>query len=84
MAIVTARIDEELKKKMAQMRRINWSEVIRDAILHKIEEEELWKAVNSRKLAEAAIQTDSLRRKIEGWDSTAEIRRWRERGGSGG
>lgn len=82
MAIVTVRIDEELKKKMAQMKRINWSEVIRDAIMRKIEEEELWKNVNRKKLIEAAMQTDSLRRKMEGWDSVAEVRRWRERGGS--
>ncbi len=77
MPIVTVRVDEELKKKMDEHKEVNWSEVTRRAIEEKISEYELWQRVNIQLLREAASETDSLRRKIEGWNSIAEIRRWR-------
>ena len=79
MAIITMRIDDTLKKKMEAMRQINWSEVARRAIEEKIRQLELWQPLDVEKLREASKDTDSLRRTIEGWDSTAEVRRWRER-----
>lgn len=71
MASVTVRIPEELRKKMGQLKNVNWSEVIRSAI-----EEEIRKA----KMREASKRIDELREKhkIE-WDSTKVIREWRER-----
>jgi hypothetical protein len=79
MAVITMRIGDDLKKKMETMKEINWSEVARKAIEEKIRETELWERVDVAKLRDAAKDTDSLRRSVEGWDSTEEIRRWRER-----
>lgn len=71
MASVTVSIPEELRKKMGQLKNVNWSEVIRSAI-----EEEIRKA----RMREASKRIDELRgkHKIE-WDSTKVIREWRER-----
>ncbi len=40
MATITVRISPEVKKLMKKYRYINWSEVVREAILNKIHEEE--------------------------------------------
>jgi hypothetical protein len=79
MAVITMRIDDVLKKKMESMKDVNWSEVARKAIEEKIREAELWERVDVVKLREASKDTDSLRRTVEGWNSTEEIRRWRDR-----
>jgi metal-responsive CopG/Arc/MetJ family transcriptional regulator len=83
MAIITVRIDDELKKRMEKEGHINWSEVIRRAIISRIEEEELWNSLDRRKLIKAASLNEAMRRRISGWDSVAEIRRWRELAGRG-
>ncbi len=83
MAIITVRIDDELKKRMEKEGHINWSEVIRRAIISRIEEEELWNSLDRRKLVKAASLNEAMRRRISGWDSVAEIRRWRELAGRG-
>ena len=77
--VVSARIDEETRRRMRRLPQVNWSEVIRGAIIEKILEEERRREVDPRDLREAAKITDSIRAKSEGWDSTEEIRRWRER-----
>jgi transcriptional regulator of met regulon len=77
--VVSARIDEDTRRRMRRLPHINWSEVIREAIAEKIEEEERRREVDLRVLREAARITDSLRAPAPGWDSTEEIRRWRER-----
>jgi len=77
--VVSARIDEETRRRMRRLPQVNWSEVIRGAIAEKIREEERRREVDPRDLREAAKITDSLRGKSEGWDITEEIRRWRER-----
>lgn len=71
MASITVRISEELKKEMAKIKDINWSEVLRHAI-----EQELKRA----RMQEASRKIDALREKstIE-WDSTKVIREWREK-----
>lgn len=79
MAIITLRVDDELKKKMEELKEVNWSEVARQAIREKIIETELWQPVNISLLKEASADTDALRRTIRGWESTTEIRKWRER-----
>ena len=84
MAIITVRIDDDLKKRMEKEGHINWSEVIRRAIVSRIEEEELWGTLDRRKLIKAASMNDAMRKKVSGWDSVAEIRRWRELAGRGG
>jgi len=83
MAIITVRIDDELKKRMEKEGHINWSEVIRRAIVSRIDEEELWRELDRRKLTKAASLNEAMRRRVKGWDSVAEIRRWRELAGRG-
>ncbi len=77
--VVSARVDEETRNRMRRLAHVNWSEVIRVAIIEKLKEEETRRELNSVKLREAARSTDSLRRKYPKWDSTEEIRVWRER-----
>ena len=79
MAIVTLRVDDATKKKMEKLRGVNWSEVARKAIIEKIQEVEFWKPVDVAKMRAAAADMDRLMRKVEGWDSTTEIRKWRDR-----
>ena len=77
--IISVRIDKELKKEMDKLSYINWSEVIRQAIEKKIEEEK--SKIRERDIARikrASEITRKLRRRIEGWSSVEEIRRWRE------
>lgn len=76
MPVVSFRIDEKTKKKMRALKHINWSQLIRESIMHKIEEA---RRIDRALLLKAVEETDSLRRKVPGYDSTAEIRKWRER-----
>jgi negative regulator of sigma E activity len=78
-AIITVRIGENLKKKMEQLKEVNWSEVTRRAIEEKVREMELWRPLNLDRARKAAKDTDELRRKIVGWNSSEEIRKWRQR-----
>lgn len=72
MATITIRIDPEIKRRMRRYNYINWSEVIRRAILEKLNEEE------KKNLAEALLINEELRREApEGWDSTEVIKKWR-------
>lgn len=57
MGMVTVRVDEEIRRKMKELKHVNWSEVIRDAIRSKIEEEK------GSSLAKAVLITERLRRK---------------------
>jgi Arc/MetJ-type ribon-helix-helix transcriptional regulator len=73
MSIVTVRVDERTKKKMSELRHVNWSSVLREAIEKKLEQE------GDRDLAKALLANDKLRRKAPpGWDSIKVIRYWRE------
>lgn len=66
------RISPEIKKLMRKYRYINWSEIVREAILNKIQEEE------KKNLAEALLINEKLRRKApKNWDSTKVIKKWR-------
>jgi len=74
MAIISVRVSEDIKKRMDKLRHINWSEVIRRAIIKVLEEEE------GRNLARAVLLNEKIRKKApEGWDSVEVIRFWRER-----
>jgi len=79
MPIITVRIDDEMKRMMEKLKHINWSEVIRRAISKKIEEE-MERKVDRKRILWAAVKTEELRRRVEGWRSVDEIRRWREAG----
>ncbi|MCS7115652.1 MAG: ribbon-helix-helix domain-containing protein [Candidatus Bathyarchaeota archaeon] len=72
MKTLTVKVDEELREQMKKLRHVNWSEVIREAIRKKIEEE------NGRNIAEAVLINERLRRAApDGWDSAKVIREWR-------
>jgi len=77
--VISARVDKETRRRMKRLPHINWSQVIRDAIREKIREEERRPHVDPRELREAAAITDRVRAPSPGWDSTEEVRRWRER-----
>lgn len=79
LAIVTVRVDDATKRKMERLRGVNWSEVARAAFVERIQEAEFWKPADVAGMRKAAEEMDRLRRKVEGWDSTDEIRRWRAR-----
>lgn len=73
MAVISVRVSDEMKKRMEKLRHVNWSEVLRQAIVRVLEEEE------GRNLALALLLNEKVRKKApEGWDSTEFIRRWRE------
>ena len=72
MSTITVRVDPEVKRRMRRLSYVNWSEVVREAILRRLEEEE------RRRVAEALLINERLRRRApEGWSSVEVIRRWR-------
>jgi len=78
--VVSFRIDRKIKRKMDELKHINWSEIVRRAIIEAIRREE---AKNRKKdltkVRRAALRSERLSRKVDGWSSVEEIRRWRER-----
>ena len=80
MEVVSAKVDKETKKRMQRFSNINWSETIRNAIRERLEEEELRKRnVDLHEVEDACKITDSIRRPgRSGWNSTEEIRKWRD------
>lgn len=75
MPTVSVRVDEETKRRMDELN-VNWSAVLREHIDERLEESD------NRDLAQAVLLTERTRRSVDDWDSTDEIRRWRdERGG---
>jgi len=76
--VISARVNDETRRRMKRLPHINWSEVIREAITARLKREER-REVDPADLREAAKITDALRAPSPGWDSTEESRRWRER-----
>ncbi len=78
--VVSFRIDEWMKRKMDELKHINWSEVVRKTILDVIKREEAkLRSKDFDRLRRALLISEKLYRKIEGWNSVREIKRWRER-----
>ena len=78
MSVISVRIDEQTRRKMKLLSHLNWSEVIRQAIIQKIKEEENRKRrLDPKMLKEAAEITDKIRKPSPSWSSTEEIRKWR-------
>ena len=82
MAIVTVRVEDKLKSKMEKLPQVNWSEVIRSAIVRRISVEESLTArrsIDVNLLRQAIKDQDRLRAKSsEKWSGVEEIRKWRE------
>lgn len=74
-------MDEETKRRMARLRDIKWSEVLRMAIRRRLELEERRRAsVDRWEAMEAARRMDEFRSRIgpSDFDSTRTIRKGRE------
>lgn len=80
METVSAKIEKETKEKMKKLSYINWSEVIRETLRAKIEEEESKRrTLDSNLIKEGRNIAASVRKTSKGWNSTEEIRKWRDR-----
>ena len=74
MSIVTVRVDEETKRKMAELGHINWSGVLREAIQRKLEQEK------DRDMVKAVILNERVKRQApRDWNSLTVIKAWRKR-----
>jgi len=80
MKVVSLKVDDETKRRMEELRDINWSEVLRRAIQRRLQiEEELRKPIDRRRAIRAAEAIDKFRQKLlVGWKGAEEIRKWRE------
>jgi hypothetical protein len=76
--VVSSRIDEDTRRKMKRLRHVNWSEVMRQAILKKIEEETR-REIDPVEVKEAVRLMDQVRRPHGDYDGTEEIRKWRDK-----
>ncbi len=80
MEIITSRIDKKTKEKMKKLSYINWSAVIRESITARIREEESRNhAIDRSAIAEGKAIASGIRKSSTGWNSTEEIRKWRDR-----
>jgi hypothetical protein len=78
MPTMSTKIPENLKKRIEKLSHINWSEVMRTAVLKKVEEEEKRMIDRDSQRIDQTIQKmDLLRRKAKG-NTTEELRTWRE------
>jgi len=78
--VVSFRIDRELKRRMDELRHINWSEVVRRAIAEVVARELARREEKDfARIRRAVLRSKKLVRRVEGWSSVEEIRRWRER-----
>ena len=77
--IISVRIDKELRKKMRSHEEVNWSAVLRRAIIENLESRE---RVNFEKRKKAFAMMDEIRKSRVfdgGRNSTEIIREWRDK-----
>lgn len=76
--IVSLRIDENIHSRMKLHDEINWSAVLRNFVVNKLDELE---SINFERAKRAAKLIDSLRKstKVKGKSTTEIIREWREK-----
>ncbi|BFH74076.1 hypothetical protein SJAV_20200 [Sulfurisphaera javensis] len=80
MAIISIRVDDDLKKKMDELSYINWSEVIRSKIKEVIEEEERKKEKKDyKRIAEASLRSLEFYQIYGGKRSEETIREFRDK-----
>ena len=84
MGTLTVRIPDDLRRRMKRIKGVNWSEVVRDAIMERVMLEERIGKKNWRKVRMAVKKIDQIRESMErrygrsGYDSVELIRQWRE------
>jgi hypothetical protein len=77
--IINARIDKETKEKMKKFSYINWSDVIRESVLKRLRDEESREhVIDKEAVAEGIAKAAMIRKSSIGWNSTEEIRKWRD------
>ena len=60
---------------------INWSDVNRESVIRRItEEESKRRTINRNEIAEGIAIAAKVRKSSRGWNSTEEIRKWRDQG----
>lgn len=80
MEVVSVKVDKETRERMRRLSRVNWSETIRRAIEQAIEFEEFRERhVDPKDIEQGLAMASAVRRTAGGWDSTREIREWRDR-----
>lgn len=79
MEVVSVKVDKQIKDKMRRLSNVNWSEVIREALVKKIQQElSRTRTVDRKSLLEASSIADRMRKASAHWNSTEEIRKWRQ------
>jgi len=74
MVTISIRIEKALKEEMDRLSHLNWSEIIRQAIKVKINQE------GQKNLVKAILINEKIRKIApDGFDSTKIIREWRDR-----
>lgn len=81
MDVMSIRIDAGTKRRMADLRDVNWAEVVRETISERLAiEEELRQPIDRRKALRAAHGIDLIRGRTRPgrFDSQREVRKWRD------
>jgi len=78
MSTIDVRVDKETYRKMKLLSHIDWNKIARQAINTKIAEEEAKRRLDPNTLKEAAKMTDKISKTSPSWNSTKEIRKWRD------
>ncbi|OLS25477.1 MAG: hypothetical protein HeimC3_14660 [Candidatus Heimdallarchaeota archaeon LC_3] len=80
MSVFSLRIDPELKKKMDQLKHINWNEIVREFLKNKVEIVAKTRTINLIDRKNAIALSKALKQKSESennWNSTEELQKWR-------
>jgi len=81
---ITVRIPEDLKRRMNRLKGVNWSDVVREALLETIIIQEKMRERDWDLVKKAAREADELRIRLEArhgrcnYDSAETIRYWRD------
>jgi hypothetical protein len=81
MDVMSVRVDPDTKRRMGRLADVNWAEVIRETLRERLEsEEDLRKPLDRRRARRGARGIDAIRRSLRptSFDSTREVRKWRE------
>jgi hypothetical protein len=84
MSVITVRVPKNLKRRMSKFKNVNWSEVVREAILERIAVEERLGSKDWGLIRSAVKEMDELMEVVEArggkcdYDSAETIRNWRD------
>jgi hypothetical protein len=84
LAVITVRVPERLKRRMREVKSVNWSALLRDAIQARIDLERRATARDQERVREAGVQADTIYKEMASkygyvdFNSAETIRYWRE------